>query len=211
MAEAGINADQCQIGIDHNLGISSVNGVGVPVVYPRSWVDHTCTLHTAAKHHRFWFKGYPGKDQGRRDLLAPFDKRIDSEVIYSNRGRDVELKDQYDWTYFQGLASADYGLCPHMLDWPGDRSRLWTYRYIECLFAKVMPVNFRRTALGAEFVADTHFVWDDEIETDDAARPNTALLDHNFRIAQERFVLTREQTKKILDNSKKVNYTSTTT
>lgn len=160
-------------------------------------MDRTCTLHTAAKSHRFWFKGHPGKDQGRRELLSPFAERTDSAVIYSNRGRDVALKDQYDSEYFQGLAGADYGLCPHMLDWPGDRSRLWTYRYIECLFARVMPVNFRRTALGNEFVADTYFVWDDQILSDDTARPDAELLDHNFRVAQERFCLNKEQIERI--------------
>lgn len=200
LAEAGIDAHQFDIGIDHNLGVSRVNSVLIPVVYPRAWALRAQQLHNSPKLNRFWFKGFPGKDNSRLELLAPFESRSDSAVMYSNRGRQVDNKRQYDKEYYSELAQSEYGLCPHQLDWPGDRNQLWTYRYIECLFTGVIPVNFRRTALGTEFVGTTYFEWDDEILEKENTHPSVEAIQHNLEQAQKRFLLTEEQVKRILDS-----------
>ncbi len=205
LAEEGIDPAECEINIDHNLGINIVNGVKLPIIYPKSWVHNAQTLWTDDKDYTFYFKGYPGKHQERKQLLEAFDEKNDSYIEFSNNGRNIETKDEFDWDYWAALAKSCYGLCPHQPDWPGSIHAMWTYRYIECLFARVIPVNFRATALSEKFTSPSINIWDDQIDDLHIIEQcKEQILDLNFKVACEKFLLSQTQCKYIISQSEEM-------
>ena len=203
LEEAGINPNLCKIKIDHNNGISYVNDVELPIIFPKEYFNLAKRLHATKKEYNFYFNGYVGNDRSRKKLLEPFLVREDSKVIWSNEGRSVSKKFNFNNDYFSELSKSVYGLCPHQLNWKGNKDTLWTYRYIECLMSYVIPVNFKKTPLGKSFVGDSHFVWDDEI-LEIKYNITKEMLQHNFDFAFNKFTLNRTQIKNIKRRSRTI-------
>jgi len=196
LQEADIESRNCEIKINHDKGISYVNGVELPIIFPKKWLKHTSKLHTLKKEYKFYFNGHIGKGSSRETLLQDFIKRDDCKVVWSDDGRVIAKKDKYNTEYFTGLAKSQYGLCPHQPGWKGDMDALWTYRYIECLMSKVIPVNFRETPLSKSFTGDSIFVWDNDILAKDIVY-DTDILDHNYNFAISKFTLSPKQIRTI--------------
>ena len=203
LQEADIEPRDCIIKINHDKGLSYVNSVELPIIFPKKWFKHTSKLHTLKKEYKFYFNGHIGKGSSRETLLQRFINRNDCKVVWSDDGRVIAKKDKYNTDYFTGLAKSEYGLCPHQPGWKGDMDALWTYRYIECLMSKVIPVNFKETPLSKKFTEDSYFVWDDNIlETD--RELDKDLLDHNYNFALSKFTLNPKQVRTINKFMKKV-------
>lgn len=135
-------------------------------------------------------------DGKRMNLLEPFKERNDTSIIASNDGRVQRNKNRFNENYFLGLANSKFGLCPHQLNWPGDKSKLWTYRFIECCFTKTIPILFRKTPLGEDFIKDFIYFWDDDVLVENFYINEDKfkqITTHNLILARDRFCLTLEE------------------
>lgn len=199
LKDEGVYRADLEINVDHDLGINYINGIPLPIIYPKShFNDAYLLLKNAKKSYDFYFNGNASQSGDRKRLLSPFED-ANSKIIYSNEGRKRVKKAKFNNDYYSGLASAHYGLCPHQLDWPGCRDNLWTYRFIECCMVGTVPVCFRETPLGESFVKDFFFVWDDwaidkrkKIEPQDMKR-----IEFNFEVAFRRFTLSESLMKNL--------------
>lgn len=203
LQEADIDPNSCEIVIDHDKGFSYVNDVKLPVIFPKQWFENTSKLHSNKKEYKFYFNGHIGERSSRKELMKSFLDREDCKIVWSNDGRDVKSKDKYNVDYFSGLSKSKYGLCPHQVDWPGNKDFLWTYRYIECLMSKVIPVIFRKTPLSDTFINDSYFVWDDDILKTEIEHDQEH-LDYNYNFALSKFTLNETQIRTIKKSSKNV-------
>jgi len=192
LQEEDINYKKCNIRIDHDSGISIVNNIKLPIIFPKSWMYEAEKLHTDKKEYKFYFNGFIGEGTSRQEILKDFIIREDSKIIWSNDGRNVENKNVFNKDYFAGLCKSVYGLCPHQPDWPGNWNTLWTYRYIECLMAKVIPINFKQTPLAKSFIEDSYFVWDKDV-INNSLNIDSAKVEYNYNFAFNKFTLSLEQ------------------
>jgi len=163
LKEKGINRNGLKIECDHDLGLNYVNGIEFGIKYPDSFFFRAVELTSKSKKVDFYFNGYVNKSGGRDILLEPFRSLPRSSIIASSEGRADKTKDIFNLDYFESLAQAKFGLCPHQLDWPGSKEHLWTYRFIEACFVGCIPVSFRATPLGENFTKDYYYVYDDEV------------------------------------------------
>lgn len=163
LSEKGINLKHLKINCNHDLGLNYVNGLCLGIKYPESFFVKAGLLIPDKKPLDFYFNGDISESGKRSILLDPFYNLRKTQIISTNYGRRQESKDKFNDEYFAGLANARFGLCPHQLDWPGNKEHLWTYRFIECCFVNAIPVLFQQTPLGQSFVEGFHFVWDDKI------------------------------------------------
>lgn len=174
--------------VDHPNGRATLaDGRVVGVVHPDSFFEHTAAFVSQPKTLKFHFAGNmrDGRGSGRRRMLGPFAERADSVVRHDTWCKLDQNKASWHQEYYAELASAEFGPCPHHMNWPHSWETLWTYRFIDCCLVGTIPVQFRATPLGADFVAGFHYVWDDdERYTFD---PMKAL--ENRTLAEERFRL----------------------
>lgn len=145
---------------DHKQGYNYINNRQYEIKYPTSYIDNIGKI-SKDKKYDYCFIGYIGK-LGRSDLIKKF-SLYNSIIKDSATGRNIDTKYNFDSGYYQTLANARFSLCPnHIGDWY-IHNRAWTYRYIESLFCKTIPIIFRKTPLGKDFLKDTFFLWDDDI------------------------------------------------
>lgn len=195
LVEEGIDLRNCQIEVNHDLGFSIVNGVTVPIIFPKSHFEFAKKCHTVQKKYMFYFNGNAGKGDARAHLMRDFLIKPASKIIFNDEGRVVENKGQPNPTYFKEMASSQFSLCPHQPKWRGNWDALWTYRYIEALMLKTMPVQFKETPLSKHFIADSIFRWDDDsFET----LPTEKELAFNFNLAEKNFSLSTQLIKQII-------------
>jgi len=186
LLEEGIDPNRCKIEIDHNLGCSYVNDVKVPIIFPRSHFEFAEKCHTSNKKFMFYFNGNAGKGDARKKLMHQFLERKDSKTIFNNDGRIVENKEHPNTVYFEEMSGSHFSLCPHQPKWRGDWEALWTYRYIESLMLKTMPVQFKETPLAKTFTEESIFRWDDD---NFDKLPTQKELDENYNFAVHKFSL----------------------
>ena len=186
LLEEGIDPDSCKIEIDHDLGYSYVNNVKVPIIFPRSHFEFAEKCHTNNKKFMFYFNGNAGKGNTREQLMHKFLDRNDSKIIFNNDGRVIENKGTPNSIYFKEMAETHFSLSPHQPNWRGDKEALWTYRYIEALMLKTMPVQFRETPLTKTFTEESIFRWDDDLFTN---LPTEKELDLNYKFCKHKFSL----------------------
>ena len=71
LIELGLNPDSFDIGIDHDKGVSTVNGLKFGIVYPEHFFaiakKHYHGMH---KKTQFYFNGFEGSNQERKRLLS---------------------------------------------------------------------------------------------------------------------------------------------
>lgn len=199
LKEAGFNFKKLKIICDHNLGLNYVNGIELGIKYPLSFYEESLKLIPQEKEYLFYFNGNMSAN-GKRDLLLKkFQSLPDSAIVSSDEGRNQNNKDKFNYSYFNEMAKSQFGLCPHQLDWTGDKDKLWTYRFIESCFVKAIPVLFIQTPLGKDFIKDFNFIWDDTIRLDDPSTYvyNDAEAEENLILSKERFCLTLIECEKI--------------
>lgn len=184
LVEEGIDPIKCEIKIDHDPGYSYVNGVKLPIIFPRSHFEFAEKYHTTNKKFMFYFNGNAGKGNTRETLMKRFIDRNDSKIIFNNDGRVIENKGNPNPVYFREMAETHFSLSPHQPNWRGDQETLWTYRYIESLMLKTIPVQFRETPLTKTFTEESIFRWDDD---DFEKLPTQKELDKNYKFAKHKF------------------------
>ncbi len=190
LKEVSIDPRKCRISIDHDRGVSEVNGVKLGIIYPKRYF-YTSECLPASRQYEYYFNGYPGDDNGRRDMLRPYQKE-DSQIIFSRDGRNIWKKNSYNRVYYVGMKSARFALCPHQLDWKGDKDCLWTYRFIEACMCRSIPILFRRTPLSDAFTDGIKYYWDDEPHLYDEE-----ITSRNFCESYKRFTLSEAEIAKL--------------
>ena len=194
LVEEGINPDECKIKIDHDLGCSYVNEFELPIIFPKSHFDYAKKCHSNNKRYMFYFTGNPGKGNTRILLMKDFINKNDSKLIFNGDGRIVENKGNPNPIYFKEMSESHFSLCPHQPNWRGNWDALWTYRYIESLILKAMPVQFKSTPLAETFTKDSIFRWDDDTFDN---MPTEKELEFNYKFAESKFCLSEKQIKNI--------------
>lgn len=198
LKEKGFNLRKIKISIDHDLGLNYINGVKLGVKYPDSFFEKATELGNSKKFVNYYFNGNMSDSGGRKKMLEPFAKMPNSVIVESNDGRIEEKKDKFNNEYFQGLANAMFGLCPHQADWQGTQDALWTYRFIECCFVKTIPVLFKEAPLSIKFTEGFNKLWAHEILSSDEIKAyNGKHAEENNKLAKQRFCLTSEECKQI--------------
>lgn len=202
LVESGFSLNKLTIKCDHDLGINYVNGIQLGIKYPDSFFDKAVALTSEDKKIDFFFNGYINQSGGRWQLIKPFTRYPNVNIVSSKEGRDDKKKDWFNEDYFVQFSNAKFGLCPHQLDWPGSRKHLWTYRFIEACFAGSLPVLFEATPLSKKFIDGFTCLWDYEFENDYSSSIkkydyNKVLA--NQSLAKKRFCLTKLEINKIAE------------
>lgn len=184
LQERGLPTDVVLSNADHAIGQARLaNGTELGLIFPDSFFNRTAALWSLPRSLRFVFIGRLAL--GRDDMLRSWAARADAVVIKSKWSYTAASKGQYDASYFEWLAKAEFGLCPHEAHWQASKANMWTYRFAECCMTGAIPVQFRRTPLGARFTDGFHYVWDNAA----AFTYDPAKAAANRRLAEERFRL----------------------
>ena len=200
LKEKGFNIKKLNIVIDHKTGTNYINGIKLGIKYPDSFFIQSGNLIPANKTISYYFNGNMSETGGRKIMLQPFFSLLDAIVIESDDGRVADKKDKFNEQYFQGLANAKYGLCPHQADWVGNEDSLWTYRFVECCLVEAIPILFKKAPLSENFTKDFYFLWDNQIfdATDKGGFSHVeSQARHNRDKAKELFFLTDEECTQI--------------
>ena len=186
LTEEGLDPKKYKIEIDHDTGHSYVNDLKLPIIFPKSHFKFAEDCHTQDKKFMFYFNGNAGKGNTREKLMYKFLEQDNSKVIFNNDGRIVGNKGTPNSVYFKETSLSHFGLCPHQPNWRGSKDALWTYRYIECLMLKTMPVQFKETPLTETFTETSFFRWDSD---NFDILPTTKELEINYEFAKRKFSL----------------------
>ena len=187
LVEHGIDHENADVKIDHINGKCTINKVNFGIIYPRSFFEKAFRLMENKKEYKYYFNGFCDTAGGREQLLAPF-QRTEAKIIFSNDGRDSEKKRIFNTEYFEGLSKSEFGLCPHQLNWKGNKETMWTYRFIECCMVGSIPIVFNQTPLSEEFTSDIVFYMDDEMLTKDIKYCNEEAK-KNYIVSREKHTL----------------------
>jgi len=143
---------------NHQQGWQEIAGHRFGIKFPMSYVESITKLNQD-KIYEYCFIGHVDSKLGREKLLDPF-RGPNSVIKNSQYGRSVKTKYQYQDDYYQIISNSRFCLCPihigewYLHDWA------WTYRFIESVFCKTIPVVFCDTKLGEKFVRDIYYVRD---------------------------------------------------
>jgi hypothetical protein len=146
--------------VNHQRGTCQFGPLEFGIKFPRRYVDIVSALDKQ-KIYDYCFIGSMDKNLGRPQLLEKF-QGPQSHIVDSKYGRNPETKYEFQSDYYQIVSNSKFCLCPihigtwYLHDWA------WTYRFIESLFCKTIPIAFKQTPLGKNFVKDVFFLWDDE-------------------------------------------------
>jgi hypothetical protein len=207
LEEEGIDPQKISIEVDHKNGTSTIEGVQVGLIYPKSFLKRCEKYISREKKVKFYFKGNMSKSGNRLEMLRKFSK-YDSIIIDSNSGRMIEKKGNFDAEYFLVFGSSEFGLCPNQADWDGLPNMAWTYRFVEACMTESIPILFRSAPLGDNFTNGFRFIWDDDavriIETTELVYQNE-IAERNRLLAAQRFCLSESDIDRILSRSGRVN------
>ena len=118
-------------------------------------------------------------------MLEPF-REQGSRIIYSSYGRQRKNKGTFNHGYYRELASSEYGLCPHQKNFSGIEYTMWTYRFLECVMCKTVPVVFSETPLGSEFLNGFDYIVDKEVISTNSQR---LMCESNYKVFLKRHTL----------------------
>lgn len=200
LEERYFNTNELTISCDHILGKNYVNGIELGIKYPDSFYYEAFKLIPKEKTLNYYFNGFINESGKREELLKPFMSMPKSKIISSKTGRVQRKKDKFNRSYYAELAKAKFGLCPHHVDWIGNRDYMWTYRFIEACFVESIPILFERAPLGKKFINGFNYLWDNQIISDIAPYALTfdrAISKRNRELAKKRFCLTEEECEQI--------------
>jgi len=190
LKEEGFSLKKLNIKIDHINGINIVNGIDLPIIYPKSFFNKAEVFGETEKKITFYFNGDMSDSGGRKEMLLPFLKR-DSRLVESDYGRSALTKNKFNTAYYSELAASKFGLCPHQKNFIGNPETMWTYRFIECCMVYTIPVVFEDAPLGNKFTNKFNYKSDKEVlKFDIAYEKSQAIQNHDLCI--ERFSLSEK-------------------
>ena len=151
----------CDFETDHKHGQQKIGNLTFGLKFPRRYVDAIAGLDIN-KTYKYCFIGHINSRLGRDSMLEPF-QGPHSYIRNSNYGRNPATKFSLTLDYYQQLAHSKFVLCPnhqggewYIHDWA------WSYRFVETIFCKSIPIVFRSTPYGKFFVRDTFYLWNDD-------------------------------------------------
>ena len=194
LKEQGIN--NANIEIDHIRGKTFVNSIEFGIKYPYDYIKKINDL-SKEKIYDYCFLGKFGKERG--ELLKPFVTE-NSKIENNRKGRNEDTKFLFDTDYFQTISNTKYSLCPNQ----GSTEKYkhdygWTYRLIETVLCKSVPIAFRTTPYGKYFIQDIEFLWDDEkhnLSNKEYAR----IIESNYQKGLEYWTLRPSELEQIKSN-----------
>lgn len=190
LKEEGIDYRNLTIKIDHINGINFINGIELPIIYPKSFFQKAKKFHTPEKVLTYYFNGNMSDSGGRKKMLSKF-LIPDSKIVESDYGRLTFAKNKFNKTYYSELATSKFGLCPHQKDFVGNQETMWTYRFIECCMVLTIPVVFKETPLGEKFLNGFYYLNDEEVLLDNVLYDHEQAL-RNFRLSLQKFTLSQD-------------------
>jgi hypothetical protein len=186
------------ISIDHYLGTCTVNGIALNLKYPKSFVNR-CILLDSEKKIDYCFVGaFVAKSNGidRLQLLSKY-QGLNSKIINTTAGRKKKNKAIFDKEYYQTISNSKFSLCPNHSGEVYRHENAWTYRLIESCFSKSIPILFKETPLGKNFIKDIFFLWNDEEHNVDNY---CSIVENNFTKAVKYWTLQGDELEKIKGN-----------
>lgn len=186
------NVNNFYIDVDHQKGINYINSKKFGIIYPRSFIQKCNTLDDN-KIYEYVFKGglkSSKSDINREYLFKKYFNNKDSKIVGTKDGICRKDKTVFDFDYYQLIANGRFSLCPN---WSGDwwnHEEAWTYRFIESCFAKSIPVLFKETPLGKDFIKDIFFVWADELHH---VKDYDSIVEDNYQKAIKYWTLQLEE------------------
>jgi hypothetical protein len=186
--------------INHRNCVVDFKEFQLGLKYPKSYIRAIDDL-PKEKKYEFCFIGYFGKS--REKLLKKFQNK-NSHILNSSNGRKVESKYRFDKEYFSKMSSSRYCLVPnHDGDWY-NHDDAWTYRFVESLLCKSIPILFRETPLGKNFIKSYHYLWNDEIENLSNEKYSN-FVDENYEMALKEFSLQSNEIESLSKITKNEN------
>lgn len=187
LKEEGLNYKNFNIEINHRDGYNIINGLSLPIIYPKSFFLRAKKYHNVEKKYKFYFNGNMSSDGGRKRILEKFEE-YNSKIIESNYGRSILSKNKFNEPYYEELSLSEFGLCPHHKNFIGNQETMWTYRFIECCMVKTLPIIFSETPLGKEFIQDFHY-FSDEFIISNQNLFDVEKANDNYELAFKKFTL----------------------
>lgn len=189
--EEGINFNSIDTNtkINHQFGWVEFNDTRIGLKYPKSYIEQIDKL-SKEKIYDFCFIGH-FEDKGRQELLEKYQSK-NSYIKNSFNGRDPNIKYNFDLSYYSIISSTKYGLVPNHKGTWYNHDYAWSYRFLECLFSRSIPVLFKETKLGKHFLKDYYYLWDDDLKQLDDDSYNQ-LVEKNYQAAIKEFVLQPEE------------------
>ena len=197
LIEEGIDLSTVKIECYHDIGLSKVNGIKFGIKYPMSFYKKAYSLIPKIKTFDFYFNGNTDESGKRNILLEPFKKFKKSIIISSNDGRKIKNKGKFNLEYFEPFALSKFGLCPHQMDWDVSFKNMWTYRFIESCFVGAIPVLFKETPLGQDFIHNFYYEWNTEIIKNESYEYKEKEAKKNRELSKLIFCFTDEEIKSI--------------
>lgn len=202
LIEEGIDLSTVKIECYHDIGLSKVNGIEFGIKYPMSFYKKAYSLTPKIKTVDFYFNGNTNESGKRNILLEPFKKNKNSIIISSNDGRKIKNKGKFNLEYFEPFALSKFGLCPHQMDWDLSLENMWTYRFIESCFVGAIPVLFKETPLGQNFIRNFYYEWNTDIIKNEFYEYNEKEAKKNRELSKLKFCFTNEEIKSIKNSIK---------
>lgn len=200
LKEEGLNYKNFDIKIDHVNGLNYINGIELPVIYPKSFFKKAKKLHTSDKVLTYYFNGNMSDTGGRKRMLSKFFNR-NSKIVESDYGRSRFTKNKFNNYYYSELATSKFGLCPHQKDFVGNPETMWTYRFIECCMVLTVPVVFKETPLGEKFLKGFYYINDEEALLDSISYDYDKAL-RNFELCVEKYSFSQNVILKLYNNKR---------
>jgi hypothetical protein len=185
LAEQDFDANAAKIQIDHKNGFNFVNGHKFNIKYPFRYRELAEAIPIDRKF-KYVFSGHMSPEGGRKEMLEPFDGP-ESHIEKNDFGRKRSTKFGFNDDYYKLMRSGRFSLCPHQQDWRGPKKTAWTYRFIEAVFSRTLPICFRAAPCGPQFLEGFNVFWDDDAHTLDNYEHK---VESNYALAGERFFFT---------------------
>lgn len=192
LEEHNIDIERLNPEVDHRNGIVNLNGVKVGIKYPTAYLNHIKKLNQTIIYD-FCFVGH-FESFGREESLKPFLNR-NSYIKHSEVGRQKEKYD-FDTNYYQIMCNSKFGLVPNHTSptkpkkW--QHPNAWSYRFIETIISNAVPVLFRESPLGENWISGFKFLWNDSSFTLTNDEYNS-ILTHNTNLVLDRFFITESE------------------
>jgi len=199
LEEHFIDVEELDPTVDHRNGTVNLKGFNIGLKYPRAYLDYIKELNQD-KQYDFCFVGH-FESFGREESLRPFMNK-NSYIKHSEVGRQKKKYD-FDTNYYQIMCNSKFGLVPNHVDkrrpkkW--QHPNAWSYRFIETIISNAVPVLFKESPLGNEWIKGFKFLWNDS-NFDISDKQYNNMKEYNYNLALERFFITKDDIVQIQQN-----------
>lgn len=196
LEEHSINLDTLDPQVDHRNGIITIGNVKIGIKYPREYLNYIEKLNQE-KIYDYCFVGH-FESFGREESLRPFmDKN--SYIQHSEVGRQKKKYD-FDTNYYQIMCNSKFGLVPNHVSNKNPKKwqhpNAWSYRFVESIISNTIPVLFRESPLGENWIRGFKVLWNDSNFNLDDEQYNR-LLKRNKELALHKFFISDEELAQI--------------